>query len=35
MYGILAVVGWVWTALVGTFLIIRLRHRDKNHEKHP
>jgi hypothetical protein len=32
MYGILAVIGWAWTVLFGTFLIVRLS-RKKNEKQ--
>ena len=42
MYGILAVVGWVWTGIVAIYLIVRLARERGNdiavvneHEKQP
>jgi hypothetical protein len=35
MYAILSVVGWVWTAIVGIYLVARLKHgqQQQQHEK--
>lgn len=37
MYGIFAVVGWIWTVVLATFLILRQLKRSQQsqqHEKH-